>query len=265
MTATSNRIRFLNTYMDSLTAAEAAAEVERLVDGGGRHYAVTPNSDIVVKMQDDPELKAVCEAADLILCDGMVLVRISERCGEPIRERVCMTDFVWDVGRLARRRGWGVFMLGGRPEVLERARTRLESELPGLTVSGHCSPPLGFESDEGQYRDVLRQVNESGARILLVFLGCPKQEKFIARALPDLDVNMAFPMGGCVDFLAGEVRRAPRWMQEHSLEWLYRFLQEPKRMFRRYFVDDMRIFALARKCGRRDEKSKVKELFEEQK
>ena len=92
-----------------------------------------------------------------------------------------------------------------------------------------------------------RRIKASDADILIVFLGCPKQEKFIYQNKDKYQVPISITMGGCVDFIAGKVKRAPLWMQNIGLEWFYRFLQEPKRMFRRYFVDDIRIFELARK------------------
>ena len=97
MVVDTNRIEFLNTYIDNLTASEAKNAVDSLIQAGGNHYVVTPNSDIVVKMQDDTELKEICDKADLILTDGQIVVKLSRYLGNPIKERVCMTDFVWDV------------------------------------------------------------------------------------------------------------------------------------------------------------------------
>ena len=121
----SNRIPFLNTYIDNLTAKEAKSCVDQLIQTPGYHYVVTPNSDIVVKMQDDPELKGICEAADLILTDGQIVVKISRRGKYPIKERVAMTDFVWDVMDLADEKGYKVFLFGGKEEVLARATDKI--------------------------------------------------------------------------------------------------------------------------------------------
>ena len=110
--------------------------------------------------------------------------------------------------------------------------------------------PFGFEEDEAQLEEANKRIANSGADILIVFLGCPKQEKFIYKNKDKYKVTLSFTMGGCVDFLAGEVKRAPLWMQKVGLEWFYRFIQEPRRMFKRYFIDDMRIFSLAKKFKR---------------
>lgn len=239
------RIRLLNTYIDNLTACEAKHIVDQYVQRKETHYVVTPNSDIIVKMQDDPELKNICDNADLILTDGQIVVKLSKLLGRPIKERVCMTDFVWDVFDLAIEKGYKVFLFGGKKDILEKATRNVRDKLPDLQIVGSFSPPLGFEKDPEQLAVANKKIKESGADILIVFLGCPKQEKFIYNNKDNYQIPLSITMGGCVDFLAGGVKRAPLWMQKAGLEWFFRFLQEPKRMFRRYFVEDIRIFKLA--------------------
>ena len=242
-----DRIEFLNTYIDNLTASEAKNAVDSLIQAGGNHYVVTPNSDIVVKMQDDTELKEICDKADLILTDGQIVVKLSRYLGNPIKERVCMTDFVWDVFDLAIKKDYRVFLFGGKEDVLFKATENIKKRLPELNIVDSYSPPFGFEKNEEMLEEANRRIKASDADILIVFLGCPKQEKFIYQNKDKYQVPISITMGGCVDFIAGKVKRAPLWMQNIGLEWFYRFLQEPKRMFRRYFVDDIRIFELARK------------------
>lgn len=242
-----NRIGFLNTYIDNLTASEAKNAVDSLIQAGGNHYVVTPNSDIVVKMQDDVELKEICDKADLILTDGQIVVKLSRYLGNPIKERVCMTDFVWDVFDLAIEKNYKVFLFGGKEDVLSEATENIKKRLPKLNIVDSYSPPFGFEKNEVMLEEANRRIKDSNADILVVFLGCPKQEKFIYQNKDKYQVPISITMGGCVDFIAGKVKRAPLWMQNIGLEWFYRFLQEPKRMFRRYFIDDIRIFELARK------------------
>ena len=247
MVVDTNRIEFLNTYIDNLTASEAKNAVDSLIQAGGNHYVVTPNSDIVVKMQDDTELKEICDKADLILTDGQIVVKLSRYLGNPIKERVCMTDFVWDVFDLAIKKDYRVFLFGGKEDVLFKATENIKKRLPELNIVDSYSPPFGFEKNEEMLEEANRRIKASDADILIVFLGCPKQEKFIYQNKDKYQVPISITMGGCVDFIAGKVKRAPLWMQNIGLEWFYRFLQEPKRMLRRYFVDDIRIFELARK------------------
>ena len=245
-----NRIPFLNTYVDNVTAKEAKICVDQLIQTPGYHYIVTPNSDIIVKMQDDPKLKEVCEKADLILTDGQIVVKISRSGKYPIKERVAMTDFVWDILDLADEKGYKLFFFGGKEETLEKAIKNIKGKYPKLIIGGSYAPPFGFEINEEQLKEANERIKDSGADILIVFLGCPKQEMFIAKNKEMYQIPVSITMGGCVDFLAGDVSRAPQWMQDAGFEWFYRFLQEPRRMFKRYFVDDMRIFGLARKYGK---------------
>lgn len=158
-----------------------------------------------------------------------------------------MTDFVWDVFDLAIKKDYKVFLFGGKEDVLFKATENIKKRLPELNIVDSYSPPFGFEKNEEMLEEANRRIKASDADILIVFLGCPKQEKFIYQNKDKYQVPISITMGGCVDFMAGKVKRAPLWMQNIGLEWFYRFLQEPKRMFRRYFVDDIKIFELARK------------------
>lgn len=242
-----NRIKFLNTYIDSLTVQEAKNVVDGFVQDGDIHYVVTPNSDIVVKMQDDSKLKKACDEADLILTDGQILVKISKWLKNPIKERVCMTDFIWDVCDLAVEKNYKLFFFGGKEDVLANATTKIKMKYPNISIVDFFSPPFGFEKNKAQLHEANERIKNSGADILIVFLGCPKQEKYIYANKDRYQISVSITMGGCVDFIAGSVKRAPMWMQKAGLEWFYRFLQEPKRMFKRYFLDDIRIFSLAMK------------------
>jgi len=252
-----NRISFLNTYIDNLTASEAINVVDQYIRERGVHYIVTPNTDIVIKMQEDKELKNICNHADLILADGQIIVKLSKWLGHPIKERVCMTDFIWDVCNLANEKGYRIFLFGGKDNVLEKATQNIKHRYPYLDVVDSYSPPFGFEKDKQLLEEANRRIANRGADILIVFLGCPKQEKFIYQNKDKYNVPVSFTMGGCVDFLGGSVKRAPKWMQNAGLEWFFRFLQEPKRMFRRYFIDDIKIFGLAWQYRRRRKNEKI--------
>ena len=223
-----NRISFLNTYLDNLTAQEAKSCVDQLIQTPGYNYVVTPNSDIVVKMQDDPKLLEACNAADLILTDGQIVVKLSKKFGMPIKERVAMTDFVWDVMDLADEKGYKVFLFGGKEDVLERATERIKAKYPKLNIVDSYSPPFGFEKNKEQLHICNVRIRESKTDILIVFLGCPKQEKFIYKNKDKYQVPISITMGGCVDFIAGDVKRAPQWMQDKGLEWFYRLCRNQK-------------------------------------
>lgn len=242
-----SRIKFLNTYIDSLTAQEAKAQVDQMVQKRRPQYVVTPNTDIVMLMQKNPDLLDICNNADLILTDGEMVVKLSKFLGNPIKERVAMTDFVWDVCDLAVEKNYRIFLFGGKEDVLEKGKKRIQKKYPNLNICGHYSPPLGFENNPVELKKSLDLISESHADILIVFLGCPKQERFIAKYKDEYQVPVSITMGGCIDFIGADIKRAPMWMQKSGLEWFFRFAQEPKRLFKRYFVDDMQIFPLVLK------------------
>lgn len=242
-----SRIKFLNVNIDSVTSQEAKALVDGMVRDRHPQYVVTPNTDIVMRMQKDEELMRICNEADLILTDGEMVVKLSRFLGNPIKERVAMTDFVWDVCDLAVEKGYRVFLFGGKESVLETGKDRILKKYPKLNICGHYSPPLGFEKNDEQLDKAIEIIKQSEADILIVFLGCPKQEKFIARYKDRYQVPVSITMGGCIDFIGADIKRAPMWMQKSGLEWFFRFAQEPKRLFRRYFIDDSKIFPLVLK------------------
>lgn len=242
-----SRIKFLNVNIDSVTSQEAKALVDGMVKDRRPQYVVTPNTDIVMRMQKDEELMRICNEADLILTDGEMVVKLSRFLGNPIKERVAMTDFVWDVCDLAVEKNYKVFLFGGKESVLETGKDRIQKKYPKLNICGYYSPPLGFEKNEDQLDKAIETIKQSEADILIVFLGCPKQEKFIAKYKDRYQVPVSITMGGCIDFIGADIKRAPMWMQKSGLEWFFRFAQEPKRLFKRYFIDDSKIFPLVLK------------------
>ena len=242
-----SRIQFLNTYIDSLTVEEAKACVDSMVKMGTPQYVVTPNTDIVMRMQKETDILNICNNADLILTDGEMLVKLSRFLGNPIKERVAMTDFVWDVCDLCVEKNYRLFLFGGKEDVLEKGTERIQKKYPALNICGHYSPPLGFEKNPIELEKALNIIKGSNADILIVFLGCPKQERFIAKYKDEYKVPVSITMGGCIDFIGADIKRAPLWMQKSGLEWFFRFAQEPKRLFKRYFIDDVKIFPLVLK------------------
>ena len=240
-----SRRKFMNLCLDDITFDEAVRQIGCMACDEGKHYVVTPNVDHVVKMEKDLELRKIYENADLILTDGTPLMWIAESLGDPIKEKITGADLFPKVCEMAAKTGYTMFFLGAGPGVADRAKERLEKKYPGLTVVGTYSPPAGFEKNKKEVDKTIKIINEKNPQILVVGLGCPKQEKFIYRYLDRMNFHVALPFGAAIDFEAGMVKRAPLWMRKIGLEWFFRFLQEPGRLFMRYFVDDMKIFWLA--------------------
>lgn len=238
------RIRFLNTYIDNITMDEALDRVEQLAKGRRSAYVVTPNVDHIVRLEENAEFQKAYASADLILTDGMPLVWISRMFGTPICEKISGSDLFPELCKRAAERGLSMFFLGAAEGVAARAAGNMKRQYPGLQVTGVYSPPFGFENDAAQIEYIVGKIAEAAPKILIVALGSPKQEIFISQNLKRMNVPVSLGLGAALDFAAGNMPRAPRWMQKCGLEWLFRLIREPRRLFKRYLVDDMKIFGL---------------------
>ena len=249
-----SRIKLMNTEIDNLSMNEAIDEIDKLINL--RHkYVVTPNVDHIVKLENDAEFRAVYENADLILADGKPLIWISKLYGTPIKEKISGSDIFPKICKLANKRNYSMYLLGAGKGVAEVAAKKIDEEYNNVRILGTYSPPFGFENDSHEVGCILERINNVKPDILIVGLGAPKQEKFIYNYIEKLDVGIALGLGASIDFMAGNVKRAPKWVSNAGLEWFYRFLQEPKRLFKRYFIDDVQIIKLFFKYGKSNDKS----------
>lgn len=237
----------LNTFINNVTMSETVEAIEQMIAADKKSYVVAINVDVVMKIEADPYLKKIVDDADMVLVDGKPLVWISKLHGRPLKEKVSGSDLVPLLCEVAAKNGYKVFIIGGKEGSAERAKQRLEEKLPDIKIVGTYAPPFGFEKDDAELERINRMISQAHPDLLITCFGCPKQEKWIYENIEKYDAKVSICAGATVDFLAGNVTRAPRWMSEHGLEWFYRFLQEPKRMFRRYFVDDMKIIGLIKK------------------
>lgn len=240
----SRRISIAGVMVDNVTLSEAVLRVENLARAAGPSVVVTPNIDHVVKLHRDAEFRRIYEAADLVLADGMPLVWAARFLGTPLKERVTGSDLFPALCACAALSGLRVFFLGGREGAAEKASEILRAANPGLMVCGVYSPPLGFEKDTIENKKIERLLSEARPDILFVGLGAPKQEKWIWKHARAVGVPVSIGVGVSFEFVAGMVRRSPRWMQRSGLEWLWRLGSEPKRLWRRYLIEDPYFFWL---------------------
>lgn len=238
------RMPFLNTQIDNLTMQEALESVRELAEHGKRSYVVTPNADHIVKLEKDALFARVYRDADLILTDGKPLLWIARWLHTPIVEKVSGSDLFPLVCEMAAEQGFTVFFLGARPGVAEKAAENLQDRYPGLHVVGTYSPEKGFEKDKQETDKICTMIRASAPDILFTAMGSPKQEIFYYQVRERMEVPVTLHVGASFDFVAGTKKRAPKWMSDVGLEWFYRLLQEPARMFKRYVIDDMQIFKL---------------------
>ncbi|HTK16992.1 MAG TPA: WecB/TagA/CpsF family glycosyltransferase, partial [Acidimicrobiia bacterium] len=244
------RVDVLGVGISAIDPTDALGEVTRWIDGGLKHYVCVTGVHGVMESQRDPELLRIHNESGLTTPDGMPMVWAARIAGAKNTQRVYGPDLMLAVCERAAQRGWGCFLYGATEEVLEQLRSNLSDRYPGLPIVGTHSPPfraLTPEEDEA----VVRQINESGAQIVWVGLSTPKQERWMASHIGRLNASALFGVGAAFDMHAGNLRQAPRWMQRSGLEWLFRLASEPRRLWRRYAVNNPRfVLAISRRRPR---------------
>ena len=235
-----SRVNILNISIDNIRLREL---LEELKFGG---VVFTPNVDHLVKLQKDREFYRAYQDADYKLCDSQLVMYASRFLGHPIREKVSGSDlFPAFYHRYSADESVKIFLLGGLEGVAAEARRRINHKVGRNMVIDCYSPPFGFEHDPIECQKIVDLINNSGANVLAVGVGAPKQEKWIVKHRSSLTaVKTFFAIGATIDFEAGNLSRAPSWMSSAGLEWLYRLVMEPGRLWRRYLVEDLSFFAL---------------------
>lgn len=220
------KINVCDIEFDDLTPDEAVERGMALLDTPSASYIVTPNPEIAWACRRDAELKAIVNGADLVLADGIGIVYGAKILGRPMKGKVAGCDFILDMFARMEDTGKTVYLLGAKPGVAEKAAENLSSQFPGLKIVG---------TSDGYFKEdapVVERINAVSPDLLLVCLGAPKQEKWMAANAERLDVRLMAGLGGSLDVFAGIVERAPEKWQKLGLEWLYRLKKEPKRIKR---------------------------------
>nr|WP_307728052.1 WecB/TagA/CpsF family glycosyltransferase [Massilia terrae] len=226
----------MGCQVDNLSMEETLGRIEQFIQSGRPHQHVVVNVDKLVKASRDAELRQIINDCALVNADGMPVVWASRLLGKPLKERVAGVDLFEALMQRAGEKGWRVFLLGAREEVVSKVAETYQRKYPRLALAGYRN---GYWKGEAEEAEVARQVRDSRADLLFVAISSPKKEQFLGKYQAEMKIPFAMGVGGTFDVAIGRVRRAPLWMQKSGLEWFYRFLQEPRRMFRRYFIDDM--------------------------
>lgn len=242
---TVKRVRFGHIHADHMTFPGALDAIAERVTHGRGGFVVTPNVDHVCLAEESETLRDAYAHAALSLVDGMPLLWLARMLGHPLPEKISGSDLVRPLLKKAAQKQWRVYFLGGVQGVGQLAADKLRAEIPGLDIVGIDSPPLGFERDPEQNAAVLARINAAKPHLILVALGCPKQELWMDQNAAAYGPALALGIGATLDFIAGKVTRAPHWMSQVGLEWVYRLFQEPKRMYQRYLVRDRAIGRIA--------------------
>ncbi len=237
----SDRIRLFGCDFDAVDLGRAVARVESFVREGGFHQGCGVNVDQLVKMDRDPDFRALVRRCQLVTADGMPVVWASRALGRPLPARVPAIDLADELMAVAARRGWGVYLLGARPEILERAVRHYRRRDPDLRIVGQHH---GYYEDGDEAR-VAAAIRAAAPQLLFIGISSPRKERFVKRQRDALgDVPFVLGVGGAFDIAAGVTRRAPPWLARSGLEWTVRLAQEPRRLARRYLVDDLAFLRL---------------------
>lgn len=233
------RVALMGARLAGVSAAGLIDHLFAELGAGRGGWVVTANLDILRRHVRDPQARAIYDGADLMVADGMPLVWASRVQGTPLPERVAGSSLVPVLFERAAREGRGVFLLGGDPEAAAAAVARLARELPALRLCGQLAPRLSSPPTPGELAPLRDALSAARPDLVLVAFGSPKQEQVIQALRDSLPAAWWLGVGISLSFFAGKQRRAPAWMQRLGLEWVHRLAQEPRRLFRRYVVEDL--------------------------
>jgi N-acetylglucosaminyldiphosphoundecaprenol N-acetyl-beta-D-mannosaminyltransferase len=225
-------VEVLGCPVTKLCLEDFVSVAEAFIKSGKPHYLAVVNVAKVVKMRSDRELEESVCAADLIGADGVPLVWASRLLGNPLPGRVNGTDLMYRLLEKANEKGYRIFFFGAKEEVLHRVLKRVRTEYPGVNIAGFHHGYFTPEEESG----IVSKIRTAHADILFIAFGTPKKELWVKQYLAAMSVPVVHGVGGSFDVLAGVIPRAPLWMQRNGMEWLFRVMQEPRRMWRRYLV-----------------------------
>ena len=234
------KVTLFGITVDNLTMIETVDRIEVMIKDGATHQHVVINVDKIVKMESDPNLRAAVMDCDLINADGQPVIWVSSLLQVPLKERVTGIDLFDALIARCAEHGFRPYLVGARQEVVAKTVDVLKTRYPKLQLAGWRN---GFWSAEEEPR-VVQEIKNARPDVLCIAVGSPKQELFLHKWKKEMQVPFVMGVGGSFDVTAGVLKRAPRWMQDGGLEWLFRLAQEPRRLWRRYLIEDMAFFRL---------------------
>jgi len=235
-----NPFRLLGVRFDNLTTVEAADQIECFIHEGRPRMILARNAAIRVMEDQDFSLHHIYETSDLVTVDGMAFVYLGRLFGRPFKEMTGGPALWYELLRRAALKGYRIFFLGGREDILRKAVARLQEQYPDLQVVGCHNGYFKAEEED----EIVETIRQSRAQILMVGMSPPMKERFLEKHLNRMDVPASIGIGGAIDLFAGVCTLAPSWMRILCLEWLYRVWQEPRRLLRRYVVSNTRFLLL---------------------
>jgi len=247
-----DKVNILGCLIDNVRFDAAVQKICDFVENRKNALIVTPNIDHVVKLIHDPEFRNIYTHANLVLADGMPLLWAARFLGTPIEERISGADLFSRLCEVSAKKGYKLFFLGGREGAATKAADVLRLKYTGVKIVGIYSPSFGFENIKEENDEIVKLIKDAKPDILFVGLGAPKQEKWICAHKNECRVPVSIGIGVSFEFVSGVIKRAPLWMQKAGLEWFWRLTMEPRRLWKRYLIDDPKFFWLIikQKVGR---------------
>ena len=236
----SKRVKFLNTYVDALNMQETLEKIEEYIKNKECVQHVVINASKINLMQTDNDLTKIINSCPLINADGQSIVWGSKILGNQLPERVAGIDIFTNLVKISAEKGYRPYFLGAKEEVVLEVIKRFKEQYPTLDVAGYRN---GYFNDN-ESEKIAEDIRDSGADILFVAFSSPKKEYWIKEHMDIMQVPFAMGVGGSFDVITGKTTRAPKWMQNLGLEWFYRFIQEPKRMWKRYMLGNYKFIKL---------------------
>lgn len=249
-----DRVELLGVGIDCVSHDDVLARVRSFIEGGTPRRIVTVNLDYLRLAGNDESFRTTLNTADLAIADGMPLVWASRWSGKPLPQRIAGQDLFDSICRAGGERRWSVFLLGAAPGVAATAGDVMATRYPGLRVAGAYSPPVG-KFDPVEEQRIRSMVRSARPDVLFVALGAPRQDIWISESLAGLGVPVAVGVGCSFDVVSGHQLRAPLWMQKVGLEWSFRLLQEPRRLWKRYILGDLPVFVRLAAAARRNKQT----------
>ena len=234
------RFPILNTYVNALSLDETVAEVEKIISAGIPTQHVVVNASKVNLMEADSKLAEIVNGCPIINADGASIVWAAKKLGVPLSERVTGIDLFQRLVGLSAEKGYKLYLFGAKEEVVSKVKSIFEEQYPSIRIVG-CRNGYFAEADEPQ---IVADMAASGADMMFVAFSSPKKEYWVHKYLNQIGIPFVMGVGGSFDVVAGVTDRAPKWMQNHGLEWFYRFIQEPGRLWKRYIVGNAKFVAL---------------------
>ncbi len=249
-----NRYQILNTYVNAISMEETIAEVEKIIAIGKPTQHVVINALKVNLMNEDSNLRQIINSCPLINADGASIIWAAKKLGVPLKERVAGIDLFENLVKVAAKKGYKIYLFGAKETVVKKVKDILEKQYPTLQIVGYRN---GYFSDKDEL-EIVKNIHDSGADMMFVAFSSPKKEFWVNKYLNNLGIPFVMGVGGSFDVVAGVTERAPKWMQNHGLEWFYRFIQEPRRLWKRYIIGNRQFVEYTYKC-KREKKSKIEQ------